>query len=99
MREAESYLLWAWDCGCGFVGGGQDESLHGGGGEALHHGTALGEGERERERESEIENEKARETPTREKMSDSQRLVRRETRNDKFLTLDSHSSTLKIDKS
>ena len=55
--------------------------------------------ERERERESEIENEKARETPTREKMSDSQRLVRRETRNDKFLTLDSHSSTLKIDKS
>ena len=29
--------------------------------------------ERERERESEIENEKARETPTREKMSDSQR--------------------------
>ena len=51
MREAESYLLWAWDCGCGFVGGGGDESLHSGGGEALHHGTALGERERERERE------------------------------------------------
>ena len=51
MREAESYLLWAWDCGCGFVGGGRDESLHSGSGEALHHGTALGEGERERERE------------------------------------------------